>query len=200
MELLDTVMVLTRVLTTGVVMSIEKNNKELPALERLLSKQIGLPFVSLVNSSTAGIHAALTGQGIGYGGKIVQPGLSKRQRAFINWLGISINETESESAPAFAYFAVGRDNTSVLAEASRALPAAPATVLDLSGLGFGPAAAVLSEYEAIWAGAERLKIFGAFDLRTMWTQEESSKNPSRGVQFNYRLSPLVAACIRMALA
>lgn len=34
----------------------------------------------------------------------------------------------------------------------------------------------------------------------MWTQEESETDLIPGVQFNYRLSPLVAACARMALS
>ena len=37
----DTALVLARVLTSGVVMSIEKSERELPALERLLTKRTG---------------------------------------------------------------------------------------------------------------------------------------------------------------
>ncbi|MNJ71004.1 hypothetical protein D3C77_675020 [compost metagenome] len=75
----------------------------------------------------------------------------------------------------------------------------PVSVLDFTGLGFGPAAAIASDDEQIWKKAERLKIFGAFDLQTMWTQEESEPDLQPAVQFNYRLSPLVAACVKIAL-
>jgi hypothetical protein len=33
----------------------------------------------------------------------------------------------------------------------------------------------------------------------MWTQEESEPNVRPMAQFNYRLSPLVAACVKMSL-
>lgn len=105
-----------------------------------------------------------------------------------------------EGGPAaFDHIALDAENAHRLGELARA-STAPALVVDLTGLGFGPAAAVLTDDPAVWARAERLKIFGAYDLRTMWTQEEDSADLVPGVQFNYRLSPLVAACARMALS
>ncbi|MFD3544442.1 degT/DnrJ/EryC1/StrS aminotransferase [Streptomyces sp. NPDC058655] len=195
MELFDTATVLTRVLTSGVVMSIEKSDRELPGLERLLTKQTGRAKAVLLNSRTGAVHAALAGQGIGHGDTISLPGADAETTAFLNWLGI----TATGGGPAaYDHLALDAGNADRLAELA-AGSTAPALVVDLTGLGFGPAAAVLTDDPGIWNRAERLKIFGAYDLRTMWTQEEADPGLVPGVQFNYRLSPLVAACARMAL-
>ncbi|MEY9943820.1 degT/DnrJ/EryC1/StrS aminotransferase [Kitasatospora sp. GAS1066B] len=204
MELFDTATVLTRVLTSGVVMSIEKSDRELPGLERLLTKQTGRAKAVLLNSRSAAVHAALAGQGIGHGDRINRPGLGRQDLAFVNWLGITVIgegvEGGVEEGPvAFDHLALDPENAHQLGEWARR-STAPALVVDLTGLGFGPAAAVLTDDADLWARAERLKIFGAYDLRTMWTQEEADSNLVPGVQFNYRLSPLVAACVRMALS
>lgn len=195
MELYDTAVVLTRVMTSGTVMSIEKGDRELPGLERLLAKQCGRSRASLVNSGSAAIHAAVAGQGLGHGDRIDTAGLDESTVAFLAWLGI----TAADDGPVpFERIRLTAENAGDL----RALAAgatAPALVVDLCDMGFGPAAAVLTDDETSWARAERLKIFGAFDLRTMWTQEESNPDLVPGVQCNYRLSPLVAACIRVAL-
>jgi dTDP-4-amino-4,6-dideoxygalactose transaminase len=196
MELYDTAPVLTRDLTSGVVMSIEKSDRELPGLERLLTKRTGRARAVLLNSRTGAIHAALAGQGIGHGDTIALPGADAATEAFVNWLGVTVT---GEAGPAaYDHVTLDGENAGRLAELA-ADATAPALVVDLTGLGFGPAAAVLTDDERIWARAERLKIFGAHDLRTMWTQEEADAGLVPGVQFNYRLSPLVAACVRMAL-
>ncbi|MDR7275436.1 degT/DnrJ/EryC1/StrS aminotransferase [Catenuloplanes atrovinosus] len=196
MDQFDTALVLTRVLTSGVVMSIEKNDKELPALSRWLTRQSGRAHAVLVNSRTAAIHAALCGQGIGHGDAAALPELDPAAERFVSWLGV--RRTDGTD-PAFALLSLTPENAAEFAGAARR-QTAPALAVDLTGLGFGPAAAMLTDDERIWARAERLKIFGAFDLRTMWTQEEAEPGLAPGVQFNYRLSPLVAACVRMALA
>jgi dTDP-4-amino-4,6-dideoxygalactose transaminase len=185
----DTTLALARVLTSGVVMSIEKKDKELPALARALCRTTGRAHAVLVNSRTAAVHAALAGQGVGHGGEISPPPLDAALRAFVDWLGV---RTRAGAPATFGY-------VEVRAGATLPQSTAPALVLDLTPLGFGPAAALLTDDQAIWARAERLKIFGAHDLRTMWTQEEADPDLVPGVQFNYRLSPLVAACIRMTL-
>ncbi|AGS70784.1 DegT/DnrJ/EryC1/StrS family aminotransferase [Streptomyces collinus] len=195
MELFDTATVLTRVLTTGVVMSIEKSDRELPGLERLLTKQTGRTRAVLVNSRTAAIHAALAGQGIGHGDTVAVAEPDAATGRFLDWLGVGV----ADGGPvAYDHVALDPANADRLAELART-GTAPALVVDLTGLGFGPAAAVLTDDDRVWARAERLKIFGAYDLRTMWTQEEADASLVPGVQFNYRLSPLVAACVRMAL-
>lgn len=196
MEPYDTAMVLTRVLTSGVVMSIEKSDRELPGLERTLKKLTKRRHAVLLNSRTAAVHAALVGQGIGHGDEITQPGLDEKTTAFLAWLGVTVRD----AGPAtFDPIGLDADNLHLLAEFAAA-SSAPALVVDLTALGFGPAAAVLTDDERACAKAERLKIFGAYDLRTMWTQEEADASLTPGVQFNYRLSPLVAACLRMALS
>ncbi|MFF7387121.1 DegT/DnrJ/EryC1/StrS family aminotransferase [Streptomyces scabiei] len=196
MELFDTATVLTRVLTSGVVMSIEKSDRELPGLERLLTKKTRRSKAVLLNSRTGAIHAALAGQGIGHGDSIALAEPDAETAAFLAWLGVRV--TSYDEPAAYDYLALdpaGADRLGELAAGATA----PALVVDLTGLGFGPAAAVLTDDPKLWARAERLKIFGAYDLRTMWTQEEADADLVPGVQFNYRLSPLVAACVRMAL-
>ncbi|MCA1563489.1 MAG: degT/DnrJ/EryC1/StrS aminotransferase [Acidobacteria bacterium] len=196
MEPFDTALVLTRVLTSGVVMSIEKSDRELSALQRLLTRESGWSSAVLLNSRTAAVHAALAGQGIGYGDEIAEPELDERMLAFVDWLGVGVREN---GTMAFEYVGLTPANAGQLAELA-SHETAPAVVVDLTELGFGPAAALLTDDPAVWARAERLKIFGAYDLRTMWTQKEAHADLVPGVQFNYRLSPLVAACIRMAIA
>ncbi|WP_329381879.1 degT/DnrJ/EryC1/StrS aminotransferase [Streptomyces sp. NBC_01351] len=195
MELFDTATVLARVLTSGVVMSIEKSDRELPGLERLLTKQTGRAKAVLLNSRTGAVHAALAGQRIGHGDTISVAGADADTEAFLNWLGVAVG---GDGPVAYDYLALDACNADRLAELA-AGSTAPALVVDLTGLGFGPAAAVLTDDPDVWNRAERLKIFGAYDLRTMWTQEEADPDLVPGVQFNYRLSPLVAACARMAL-
>ncbi|NJQ14886.1 degT/DnrJ/EryC1/StrS aminotransferase [Streptomyces bohaiensis] len=202
MEQFDTALVLSRVLTSGVVMSIEKNDKELPALERLLTKRTRRSKAVLVNSRSAAVHAALTGQDIGHGDTAELPAaVTDRDRAFVDWVGVTATAPADGAAPAPAFdlITLTPENAADLATAA-ADATAPTLVVDLTGLGFGPAAAVLTDDAGVWTRGERLKIFGAFDLRTMWTQQEAEPGLAPGVQFNYRLSPLVAACARMALA
>jgi len=202
MEAFDTATVLTRVLTSGVVMSIEKSDRELPGLERLLTRRTSRARAALFNSRSGALHGALAGQGIGHGDRVAaRPGAGDRERAFLDWLGITaVAGATGDAAGPVPYDLVELDagNAHDLARLAAA-GTAPVLVADLTGLGFGPAAAVLTDDPAVWARAERLKIFGAYDLRTMWTQEEADPRLVPGVQFNYRLSPLVAACVRMAL-
>ncbi|MEU2548148.1 degT/DnrJ/EryC1/StrS aminotransferase [Streptomyces roseolus] len=198
MELFDTATVLTRVLTSGVVMSIEKSDRELPGLERLLTKRTGRARAALFNSRTGALHGALAGQGLGHGDTVSVPHTDRESLAFLAWLGLT-TETAGPGGPAaYDYVELTPENADRLPEFA-AGATAPVLVVDLTGLGFGPAAAVLTDSADVWARAERLKIFGAYDLRTMWTQEEADADLVPGVQFNYRLSPLVAACARMAL-
>ncbi|MEU7021241.1 degT/DnrJ/EryC1/StrS aminotransferase [Streptomyces sp. NPDC046203] len=195
MELFDTATVLTRVLTSGVVMSIEKSDRELPGLERLLTKRTGRAKAALFNSRTGALHGALAGQGLGHGDTVSVPHTDRESLAFLAWLGLT---AEPGGPAAYDYVELTPENADRLPEFA-AEATAPVLVVDLTGLGFGPAAAVLTDSAEVWARAERLKIFGAYDLRTMWTQEEADAELVPGVQFNYRLSPLVAACARMAL-
>lgn len=195
MEHFDTATVLTRVLTSGVVMSIEKSDRELPGLERQLTKLTGRSRAVLVNSRTAAVHAALTGHGIGHGDTATLTDPDTTIRAFLAWLGVELTGTGPE---AFAEIRLDRGNLGNLRDLA-ATETTRTLVVDLTGVGFGPAAAVLTDDPTAWARAERLKIFGAYDLRTMWTQQEADPELTPGVQFNYRLSPLVAACVRMSL-
>ncbi|MFC4101380.1 degT/DnrJ/EryC1/StrS aminotransferase [Paenibacillus xanthanilyticus] len=191
--------VLSRVLTSGVIMSIEKNESELKGLEKSIAKLSGKRYVSLFNSYTGAVHAALWGQDLVHGSQARLAEPSEQERKFANWLGIAI--TQDSSAPlGFNRLAVSWDN---LNDLERLLEPsgeqAAVQVFDFTPLGFGPAAAIATSSELAWKKAERLKIFGAFDLQTMWTQEESEPELQPAAQFNYRLSPLVAACVKLSL-
>ncbi|MFC4777983.1 degT/DnrJ/EryC1/StrS aminotransferase [Paenibacillus sp. GCM10023252] len=191
--------VLSRVLNSGVIMSIEKNDHELKGLEKSIAKLTKTKYVSLFNSYTGAIHGALWGQDIGYGSSARLNHPSEQERKFVQWLGVHI-VTEPDVESAYQSIAINWDNLGQLEQIVATVSGkAPVLVLDLTGLGFGPVAAIAANEERIWKKAERLKIFGAFDLQTMWTQEESEPELQPAVQFNYRLSPLVAACAKIAL-
>ncbi|OBZ17150.1 degT/DnrJ/EryC1/StrS aminotransferase [Bacillus sp. FJAT-26390] len=191
--------VLARVLNSGVIMSIEKNDHELKGLEKSIAKLTKTKYVSLFNSYTGAIHGALWGQDLGYDSAARLNHPSEQETKFVHWLGVSLsadpNVTLAYETIAVTWENLNRLNQIMLGISGRA----PVVVLDFTGLGFGPAAAIAANNENIWKKAERLKIFGAFDLQTMWTQEESEPDLQPAAQFNYRLSPLVAACVKVAL-
>lgn len=191
--------VLSRVLNSGVIMSIEKNDQELKGLEKSIAKLTGTRYVSLFNTYTGALHGALWGQDIVHGSVTRLSHPSEQERSFLQWLGISLVQDSQVPVP-YAVVAVNWDNLGELEQAiNQARTSASVLVLDFTGLGFGPVAAIAASDELVWKKAERLKIFGAFDLQTMWTQEESEPELQPAVQFNYRLSPLVAACVKLTL-
>ncbi|NEW06693.1 degT/DnrJ/EryC1/StrS aminotransferase [Paenibacillus sp. SYP-B3998] len=191
--------VLSRVLNTGVIMSIEKNENELKGLEKSISKITKAKYVSLFNSYTGAVHAALWGQDIGHGSSTRLDQASKQEQKFIHWLGVNVT-SDSEVKLGFEKLSVNWDNLAHIEDwAKGKLQSTSVLVLDFTELGFGPCAAIaLNEHDG-WKKAERLKIFGAFDLKTMWTQEESELDIQPAIQFNYRLSPLVAGCVKLSL-
>ncbi|MFF2887233.1 degT/DnrJ/EryC1/StrS aminotransferase [Paenibacillus sp. NPDC057967] len=191
--------VLSRVLNSGVIMSIEKNDQELKGLEKSIAKLTQTRYVSLFNTYTGALHGALWGQDLVHGSSARLAHPSEQERNFLQWLGINLVH-DTQVPIAYATVEVSWDNLEQLESAvKQARAAAPVLVLDFTALGFGPAAAIAASDELVWKKAERLKIFGAFDLQTMWTQEESEPELQPAVQFNYRLSPLVAACVKLTL-
>jgi hypothetical protein len=192
-------LVLTRIMTSGVVMSIEKNDRQLPALETLVRNKVDRPFVALFNSVTGAIHGAVHGQHIGYGDRIGLAQPSSREQRFLTWLGISIEAVNATSRSYGLSEVDWSGDRTTFEQAVAALRQDEVQVYDFTGLGFGPCAALATNNESIWKRSERLKIFGAFDLRTMWSQAESEPEIQPTIQFNYRLSPLVAACVQQAI-
>ncbi|MGO4697565.1 degT/DnrJ/EryC1/StrS aminotransferase [Paenibacillus sp. 2TAB26] len=191
--------VLSRVLNSGVIMSIEKNDFELKGLEKGIAKLTNKKYVSLFNSYTGAIHGALWGQDLGYHTSTRLEHPSEQEKKFIHWLGITLI-SDPHVKQAYATVEINWENLHQLDQIIfKASDRAPVLVLDFTGLGFGPVAAIAVNDENIWKKAERLKIFGAFDLQTMWTQEESEPDLQPALQFNYRLSPLVAACVKLTL-
>lgn len=153
----------------------------------------------MFNSYTGAIHGALWGQDIGYDSTTRLEHPTDQQKKFLQWLGVSL-VADPQVEQAFVTIAIDGENLNRIDQLiASATGLAPVIVLDFTSLGFGPVAAIAANDETIWKRAERLKIFGAFDLQTMWTQEESEFELQPAAQFNYRLSPLVAACVKIAL-
>lgn len=186
--------VLARVLTSGVIMSIEKNESELKGLENSLKKSANKRYAVTYNSISGAVIGALWGQDIVYGSKTNQHNLDNQQEKLLKWLGIGHNSALPEP---YHLQQISWDNLQQTGELTA--NNAAVNILDFTALGFGPCAVLLTDSETIYKKAERLKIFGAFDLRTMWTQQETETEIQPGLQFNFRLSPLVGACIKMAL-
>jgi len=186
--------VLARVLTSGVIMSIEKNESELKGLENCLKKAAHKRYAVSYNSISGAVIGALWGQDIVYGSKTNQHRLDEQQQKLLKWLGVG----HSASLPQ-PYHLHQIDWENIHRTGESAANDFPVNIIDFSALGFGPCAVLLTDDEIIYKKAERLKIFGAFDLRTMWTQLETEKEIQPGLQFNFRLSPLVGACVKMSL-
>lgn len=191
--------VLSRILNSGVIMSIEKNEKELKGLEKSIKKITKSKYVVLCNSFTGAIHCALWGQNIVYGSSVNLNEATEQEKKFINWLGINLNIGKEKNI-GYEKISVNSQNISEIDEIIKnKKDNAKVMVIDFTEVGFGPCAVIATDDELIWKRAERLIIFGAFDLRTMWTQEESEVELQPAAQFNYRLSPLVAGCVKLSL-
>lgn len=196
MSMLKEVMIMSRVINTGTIMSIEKNEKEILGLERNLTRYYDFAYCSLCNSFHAALHSALFAEGYRYGDKVtVKSDLVTQQlKQFFNYLGLRVFSA--------IYLEEGKITPEIhmLSPGSRPerVPLSTA-VIDFTQLGYGHAAAMLTDTAIKYAKADRLKIFGRQDLRTMWEGKESSPDALPTIQFNYRLSPLVAALIRNSL-
>ncbi|MEW4370250.1 degT/DnrJ/EryC1/StrS aminotransferase [Paenibacillus kandeliae] len=189
--------VLARVLNTGIIMSIEKNEKELKGLENALSKLSGKTYVNLYNSFTGAIHGALWGQDLVHGSVTSLPASATAQeRRFVDWLGV---RTEEGLDYPYTVINIDWNNLAQIDTLLQRHRQDEVIIVNFTGLSFGPIATLLTNDETLYKKSERLKIFGAFDLRTMWTQTEQELEIQPGVQFNYRLSPLVGACVKLAL-
>lgn len=193
--------VLSRVLNSGVIMSIEKNENELKGLEKSISKITKAKHVALFNSYTGAVHGALWGQNIVHGSSTRLEQATDQERKFINWLGVNL-VSDLDIELGFTTISVNWENLNdleALVSSKTADAEGHTLLLDFTDLGFGPCAALAVHDISVWKKAERLKIFGAFDLKTMWTQEESDSEIEPAIQFNYRLSPLVGACVKLTL-
>lgn len=178
-------------------MSIEKNEHELKGLKRQLVKLTNKKYAVLFNSNSGALHGALWGSGYGYGDSINIKGLNATELSFIKWLGIKNSPSEPNSE--ILSFQFDWDNLGTIDQLSENSKDAAVIKLNFTDLGFGPCAAIATDDIAVYKRAERLTIFGAFDLRTMWTQVEDEYNVQPGLQLNYRLSPLVGACTKLAI-
>jgi dTDP-4-amino-4,6-dideoxygalactose transaminase len=67
---------LMRVIKSGVLMSIEKNEREIPNLEREYGRYAGVKGVLAMASGTAALHAAVAACGVGPGDEVIVPALS----------------------------------------------------------------------------------------------------------------------------
>ena len=188
---------ITRVLNTGVIMSIEKNEKELKGLKRQLQKLSKKKYCILFNSKNASLHGALWGLGYRYGDKVNLDGLKKKENKFIKWLGLTNDHTTNRTD--LGSVQINWDNIINIQTLLEDQSFNEVIQVDFSDLSFGPCAAILTNDEKVFKKAERLIIFGAFDLKTMWTQRESETEIEPALQLNYRLSPLVGACVKLSI-
>ncbi|MEV7419540.1 hypothetical protein [Streptomyces sp. NPDC089919] len=164
------------------------------ALAGLLRRLLGRREAVLVNSRSAALHCALAGQGIGHGDRITQPGLPPRDAAFLRWLGVGM--TYEDGPRTFDLLAVDRTNAHLLGGRAGEL-GAPAAVVDLTGLGHGPAAAVLTDSAAARARAERLDLSACCGPCPVADRDPEAVP---GVQFDHRLSARTAGAVLAALA
>src|SRR5690606_3670039 len=107
--------VLSRVLHSGVIMSIEKNDHELKGLGKSIAKITGKTYVSLFNTFTGAIHGALWGQDLAYhsSARIEYP--TEQERKFAHWLGIQL-VSDPHLEPAYATISINWENLGRLNE------------------------------------------------------------------------------------
>lgn len=185
--------VLSRVLVSGVIMSIEKNEIEVKGLEKQLCKRLNSKYVISFNGFSGAVTAALWGQYKVMGSSVNMSYMSDQEMKLTSWLGI---KHDSNSDIPYQVVNVNWSNVATLSEVDRVHRH---LIVNFTDLSFGPCAVLATNDEHMYKIAERLKIFGAYDLRTMWTQVESDPSTQAALQFNYRLSPLVAACVKQTL-
>jgi len=198
MDALQELKIITRVLNSGTIMSIERNEIELHGLEKDLKQIYQFKFCSLFNCITGAIQAALMACGNGHGDTILLN--SNLQNTsfvkFIQFLGINIRYQELAdnwltqdigmlTLPEYSLWSQERSPEML--------------IVDFTKLNYGMAAAVLLNSQWQYNIIDRLKIFGEQDLKTMHEGKESNSECEPTIQFNYRLSPLVAALIRAHL-
>lgn len=176
-------------------MSIERNQRELSSLERILKTKLGFEYVSLFNAFQGSIHAALLAQGYFYNSPITigEKWKDTPIQLFLEYLGLKVTVdlgVPADQVGPYRCIDMKSWNEGDLPEKDSA------TIVDLTQFGYGPAAAFLTQKPSEWEIAERLKIFGQHDLKTMWEQQEVKPPGPASVQFNYRLSPIVASLIR----
>lgn len=188
---------ITRVLNSGVVMSIEKNEKELKGLKRKLCQLSGKKHAILFNADTGALHGALWGLGYEYDDKVNVKNLNNREKKLLYWLGLDLDS--STKAANIAKLNIDWTNINKIDGSLKQLSEVDVICVNFTDLSFGPCTALLTNDDLVAKRAERLIIFGAFDLRTMWTQSETELDVQPGLQMNYRLSPLVGACIKLSI-
>lgn len=185
--------ILSRVLNTGTIMSIEKNEKEIPGLENKIKKLTKKSYASTFNGYTGALHASVISYSSGFGDVFKIPNPTKKEIQFLKWLGVYHSDiSENLERIHFTFDNLNEINSNKIKKFET-------VILDFTELGFGPAAVLITNNELVYEKAEKIKIFGSYDLRTMWTQERDGSHIEPEIQFNYRLSPLVAACLKLSL-
>src|SRR5690625_6456632 len=91
--------VLSRVLNSGIIMSIEKNEKEIKGLEKVIGKITGLPYASVFNSYTGALHGALYGQDLVYNTSTNLPDMTEQEGKFLAWLGANPDSDSDVDVP-----------------------------------------------------------------------------------------------------
>ena len=84
--------ILSRVLNTGTIMSIEKNEKEIPGLENKIKKLTKKSYVSTFNGYTGALHASVISYSSGFGDVFKIPNPTKKEIQFLKWLGVRYSD------------------------------------------------------------------------------------------------------------
>lgn len=193
MDAFKEIVIMTRVVNAGIIMSIEKNEKELKGLMREIVTRYGFPYCSLCNTFYAAFHSAIHAHGYRRNDllAIKSSFLTDEITRFIQYLGLKI-EPSVRIEDGLIVPDIGLLNI----ESATNMTNISTAIIDFTHLGYGPAAAMLTKDKQKYLSAERLKIFGLPDLQTMWEDKETNPDIISTIQFNYRLSPLVAALVR----
>ena len=188
--------IINRILNTGTIMSIEKNEQELKGLTRELKSYFQYDYCALFNCFTGALQAGLLANGYSYGKKIKINQFYKNNQIinFIRYIGLEIEFADFPEECLLTKEIEMIDETNFIK--NRNIHSA---IIDFTKYGYGPAAAFLTNDLEQFNIADRLKIFGEQDLKTMWEDKESNPLCLSTIQFNYRLSPLVAGLLRYAL-
>lgn len=201
MDKLQEAMIVARILNTGTIMSIEKNERELKGLEKSLTHRFKYQYCSLFNAYHGAIQGSLAARDLKFGDtlRINQFFFNKELTAFLaHYLGLILEKTilpEGQLYEGLNVINLSQDGATGCLEDNRQ----EMLVVDFSAMNYGSAAALLTNDQQQYYRAERLKIFGEPDLRTMWNDKEFLPEIPGTIQFNYRLSPLVAGLIKANL-
>ncbi|MFD6206475.1 hypothetical protein ACFWGK_34095, partial [Streptomyces rubiginosohelvolus] len=119
---------------------------------------------------TGALHASVISYSSGFGDVFKIPNPTKKEIQFLKWLGVRYSDvSENLERIHFTFDNLNEINSNKIKKFET-------VILDFTELGFGPAAILITNNELVYEKAEKIKIFGSYDLRTMWTQERDDSH------------------------